>query len=89
MIDQLRSANLPLQDNRKTLAGLLRFPSSACSAEQQLTSLSDYVARKKEGQTQIYYLAGACFPRQAQATKQPCGVRQAGVWHLKAAPASL
>ncbi|PSC74731.1 heat shock 90C [Micractinium conductrix] len=44
-------------DNRKTLAGLLRFPSSACSAEQQLTSLSDYVARKKEGQTQIYYLA--------------------------------
>ncbi|PRW20326.1 heat shock 90C isoform B [Chlorella sorokiniana] len=44
-------------DNRKALAPLLRFTSSACKAEEGLTSLADYLARKKEGQTQIYYLA--------------------------------
>ncbi|KAL4421773.1 hypothetical protein ABPG77_009756 [Micractinium sp. CCAP 211/92] len=44
-------------DNREALAKLLRFPSSATAAEEGLTSLADYVARKKEGQTQIYYLA--------------------------------
>ncbi|KAI7836999.1 hypothetical protein COHA_009181 [Chlorella ohadii] len=44
-------------DNRKALAPLLRFASSACKAEEGLTSLADYVARKKEGQAQIYYLA--------------------------------
>jgi hypothetical protein len=48
----------PAQDNRKALAPLLRFPSSGVAAEQGLTSLADYVSRKKEGQTQIYYLAG-------------------------------
>jgi heat shock protein beta len=40
--------------NRPTLAKLLRFSSSAT---EKLTSLSDYVARKKEGQDVIYYLA--------------------------------
>ncbi|KAL4853500.1 Heat shock protein 90-5 [Chlorella vulgaris] len=44
-------------DNRKSLAPLLRFSSSAIAAEKGLTSLSEYVERKKEGQTQIYYLA--------------------------------
>lgn len=40
--------------NRPTLAKLLRFSSSAT---EKLTSLTDYVARKKEGQDVIYYLA--------------------------------
>jgi len=41
--------------NRTRLAKLLRYFSS--KTEKQ-TSLDDYVARKKEGQDQIYYLAG-------------------------------
>lgn len=41
--------------NRSRLAKLLRFFSS--KTEKQ-TSLDEYVARKKEGQDQIYYLAG-------------------------------
>lgn len=53
------------QDNREALAKLLRFPSSATAAEEGLTSLADYVARKKEGQTQIYYLAGGFCDRTA------------------------
>lgn len=42
--------------NRPALAKLLRFPSSASGTG--LTSLADYVSRKKDGQTSIYYLAG-------------------------------
>jgi heat shock protein beta len=42
--------------NRPVLAKLLRFPSSASGSG--LTSLSEYVARKKEDQKAIYYLAG-------------------------------
>jgi heat shock protein 90kDa beta len=41
--------------NRPQLAKLLRFPSSASG--KGLTSLEDYVSRKKEGQTTIYYLS--------------------------------
>lgn len=46
-----------VQDNRASLAKLLRFASSATEGEAT-TSLADYISRKKEGQTQIYYLAG-------------------------------
>ena len=46
------------QDNRAALAPLLRFPSSGCTAAEGTASLADYVSRKKEGQAQIYYLAG-------------------------------
>jgi len=41
--------------NRARLSQLLRFWSSKTG---ELTSLADYVSRMKEGQTQIYYLAG-------------------------------
>lgn len=41
--------------NRDSLAKLLRFNSSASG--EGMASLVDYVARKKEGQKQIYYLA--------------------------------
>lgn len=41
--------------NRTRLSQLLRFWSSKTG---ELTSLADYVSRMKEGQTQIYYLAG-------------------------------
>jgi molecular chaperone HtpG len=42
-------------EHRKDLAGLLRFKSSAVEG---WTTLADYVARMKEGQEAIYYLAG-------------------------------
>ena len=41
--------------NRTQLSKLLRFASSASG--QGLTSLDDYVSRKKDNQTSIYYLA--------------------------------
>jgi len=41
--------------NRNRLTKLLRFYSSKT---QSLTSLEDYVSRMKEGQDQIFYLAG-------------------------------
>jgi molecular chaperone HtpG len=44
--------------NREDLAKLLRFRSttSGASGDGELTSLSDYVARMKDGQESIYYL---------------------------------
>jgi heat shock protein 90kDa beta len=42
------------EGNRQILAKLLRFSSSG---SEGLTSLMDYVSRKKEGQTSIYFLA--------------------------------
>merc|ERR1711931_218287 len=42
--------------NRKKLAGMLRFYTSASGEEQ--TSLKDYVGRMKENQKQIYYITG-------------------------------
>lgn len=41
--------------NRPALAKLLRFYSS--SSKDSMISLDDYISRKKDGQTQIYYLA--------------------------------
>jgi molecular chaperone HtpG len=44
-------------DNREDIAKLLRFNSTKSGAEEQDVSFSDYVARMKEGQEKIYYLA--------------------------------
>lgn len=43
------------EPNRETIAKLLRFPSS--TSGDGLTSLDDYVSRKKEDQEAIYFLA--------------------------------
>lgn len=42
--------------NRKKIADLLRYHSSATGDE--MTSLKDYVSRMKENQTQMYYITG-------------------------------
>jgi heat shock protein beta len=44
--------------NRNRLAKLLRFGSSS-TKEDKKTSLADYVARMKDGQENIFYMAGA------------------------------
>ncbi|XP_018018796.1 endoplasmin isoform X2 [Hyalella azteca] len=44
--------------NRNRLAKLLRFGSSSTKGDKK-TSLADYVARMKENQESIYYMAGA------------------------------
>ena len=42
--------------NRETIAGLLRFATTASDGEEQTVSLADYVARMKEGQEKIWYV---------------------------------
>lgn len=44
-------------EHRETLAGLLRFESSMTEGNQ-LSSFDDYIARMKDGQKEIYFLAG-------------------------------
>ncbi len=53
----------PAEDysNREKVAKLLRFSSSFDDKEEQLHSLDDYVARMKEGQDKIYYVAAENF----------------------------
>lgn len=42
--------------NRERIAKLLRFISTQADTDEQTVSLSDYVARMKEGQEKIYYV---------------------------------
>ncbi|MGC1288893.1 MAG: molecular chaperone HtpG [Streptosporangiaceae bacterium] len=54
--------------NRDEIAGLLRFTSTKSATDEPDTSLSDYVARMKEGQEDIYYLLA---PSLAAAKSSP------------------
>jgi molecular chaperone HtpG len=45
-------------DNRDQLAKLLRFSTTRTDTDDQETSLKDYLARKLEGQEEIYYVFG-------------------------------
>ena len=45
-------------DNRDQLAKLLRFSTTRTDTDDQETSLKDYLARKLEGQEEIYYVVG-------------------------------
>lgn len=53
----------PAEDfsNREKIAALLRFASTHADTSDQLVSLTDYVARMKEGQDKIYYLTGDSY----------------------------
>jgi molecular chaperone HtpG len=47
--------------NRERIAKLGRFASTAKDTEEQDVSLTDYIARMKEGQDKIYYVAAETF----------------------------
>ena len=47
--------------NKDRIAKLLRFASTAGEGDEQTTSFADYVARMKEGQDKIYYVAADNF----------------------------
>ena len=53
----------PAEDfaNREKIAKLLRFASTHTDTAEQSQSLEDYVARMKEGQEKIYYIAAENF----------------------------
>ena len=53
----------PAEDfaNREKIASLLRFASTHGDAGEQVVSLSDYLARAKDGQDNIYYLTGDSY----------------------------
>jgi molecular chaperone HtpG len=44
--------------NRDKLRELLRFNSSFCKTDEDITSLAEYVSRMKEGQKDIYFVTG-------------------------------
>ena len=54
--------------HRETIAGLLRFATTASEGAAQTVSLADYVARMKEGQQKIYYVTADTH---AQAASSP------------------
>ena len=47
--------------NREAIAKLLRFTTTSSKSEKQTVSLSDYVARMKEGQDKIYYITASTY----------------------------
>ena len=47
--------------NKERIARLLRFASTRQDAEEQTVSLSDYLARMKDGQDAIYYITADSF----------------------------
>jgi molecular chaperone HtpG len=47
--------------NRETIAGLLRFASTAGEGDAQTVSLAEYVARMQSGQQHIYYLTAESY----------------------------
>src|SRR6202049_1102966 len=47
--------------NREKIAGLLRFASTHADTADETVSLADYLARVKEGQDKIYYVAAETF----------------------------
>jgi len=47
--------------NKERIAKLLRFASTHADSEEQSVSLSDYVARMKDGQAKIYYITADSF----------------------------
>lgn len=47
--------------NRDVIAKLLRFTTTTNTSEKQTVSLGDYVARMKEGQDKIYYIAASSY----------------------------
>ena len=47
--------------NKEKIAGLLRFASTHADTADETVSLADYVARMKEGQSQIYYVTAETF----------------------------
>jgi molecular chaperone HtpG len=53
----LKEGIVSSHEHRESLAGLLRFESSMTEGDA-LISFDDYIARMKDGQSEIYYLAG-------------------------------
>ncbi|WP_301098694.1 molecular chaperone HtpG [Otariodibacter sp.] len=47
--------------NKEQVAGLLRFASTHTDSSEQAVSLSDYIARMKEGQKAIYFLTADSY----------------------------
>ncbi|KAA0947358.1 MULTISPECIES: molecular chaperone HtpG [unclassified Pseudomonas] len=60
----------PAEDfaNKEKIAGLLRFASTQGDDGEQNVSLTEYLARAKEGQDKIYYLSGETY---AQVKNSP------------------